>query len=192
MTLSPRTLPWIIAGVLMLLIALLAFGFWRGELALTNAGGLVRLQRSANPAGFYVLAGVYAALAAGCAWLLVAVLNAPDRGGPGSPPPAHPAGPERRASMQSADNLQISQDGRGGQILLTLVSGSHSFWWEFGGGDCIACINVPDPTHWLRIPALAAHPREHLLQWLAEEVARRQCPNARILVGDLWIEFRQG
>lgn len=191
MSLSPRALPWIIAAAMLFFVGVLALGLWHGELTLPTRGGSVHLQRGSNAAGFYAVAAGYAALAAACAWLLVAVLRAPDRGVPGTPRNARGNRPTPKPSMQSPGSVQISQDGRSGRIFLTLASGSHQFSWEFGGGDCIAIIDVPDPAQWPKIPALASHPRADLLQWLADEVARRQCPNARIVVGDRWIEFRE-
>lgn len=171
-------------------VGILAWGLWHAELKMPTKGWPVNLRRSSNPAGFYVLAAGYAALAGACAWLLVAVLRAPDRATPVAPNAAS-ARPKSKSPMNHSPSVQISQDGRGGQILLTLASGSHSFWWEFGGGDSVAIIDVPDPAEWPNIPALAPQPRDTLLQWLAEEVARGQCPNARIVVGDRWITFYQ-
>ena len=93
--------------------------------------------------------------------------------------------------MPAFGQIQINQDGRSGDITLTLASGSHRFWWEFGGGDCIAFIDVPDARQWQAIPALAPHSRDALLAWLAREVSSRQCAGARIVISDSAIELHR-
>lgn len=185
---SMRTLPWILAAVTMAIVTMLAYGLYQGELVLPTKGILLQLPRATHPVGFLVAAAVHVALAAGCVWLLIAVLRA------GRQPPLRSALPiplETRPepAMSALGQIQISQDGRGGNVTVTLANGSHSFWWEFGGGDCIALVDVPSERQWSSIAALAPHPRAPFLAWLAREVSARQCPGARVAISDHAIEF---
>jgi hypothetical protein len=74
-------------------------------------------------------------------------------------------------------------------LLVVLDGGPHRFWWEFGGGDCIAIVTVPTPEEWTRIPALAAYPRDAFLDALAREIVRTQCPGARYAIESQSILF---
>ena len=91
--------------------------------------------------------------------------------------------------MDLRGKVSITQDGRSGSVVVTLPDGTRSFWWEFGGGDCIAFVSVPDSLRWAADPLLAALPREAFLRVLAEQVAARQCPGARIEIDDTSIAF---
>lgn len=188
MKLSARAVPWILAGITLAIVAVLAHGLYQGELVLPTKGVLLRLPRATHPVGFLVAVAVYATLAAGCVWLLIAVLRA-GRQSPLQSARSIPFKPTPEPAMPALGQIQISQEGRGGNVTVTLTSGSHCFWWEFGGSDCIAFVDVPTAQQWPAIPALAPHPRTTLLAWLAGEVSSRQCPGARIVINDRAIEF---
>jgi hypothetical protein len=85
--------------------------------------------------------------------------------------------------------VRIEQDGRGGAIVVTLPAGEMRWWWEFGGGDCLAFVHVPDGEQWESDPRLRAYPRAAFLAELGAHIAARQCPGARIVVGERFIEF---
>lgn len=87
--------------------------------------------------------------------------------------------------------LRITQDGRSGSIEAEVDGVALSFWWEFGGGDCIAFIDVPTPAQWrVRFPTLAGR-RDEILGAIAVEVRDRQCSGARIALDDNAISFRR-
>ena len=179
MNVSARALPWIIAGGALFFLGVLAYGLYQGELVVPSKGFRTTLERATNPTAFYAAAVFYAVLAGACAWLLVAVLRASDSGRPrarsGAPsaPPSGGAFPGR---------IGFTQDGRSGHVNVALASGTHAFYWEFGGGACVAYVSVPTAEEWPRVPALAPHPRAAFLDALAREVGRQQCPRARYAI----------
>lgn len=182
MNIRPSAVPWIIAGVVLFFAGALAYGIYQGALLVPAKGFQTTIQRASNPLGFYVLAAFYAGLTGIAAYLLVAVLKA------GPQQPAASRRPARSThkiehSMRVGGKFEITQDGRGGQIIARLEGGSYAFWWEFGGGNCVAFISVPTAEQWPGIPALAAHPRGEFLQAMADDVGRRQCPGARAIIG---------
>lgn len=180
--LPASALPWIVAAAMLFFLGVLAFGLHQGELTVPMKGVRPTLQRAGNPLGFYLLAAFYAALAGLCAWLLLALRSANRR----TAVPHRQQAAIRARSKSSMDlnrRFEITQDGRGGNIVARLASGSHAFWWEFGGGNCIAFVSVPTAEQWSHIPALAPHARDAFLQAMAEEVGRRQCPDATIIIG---------
>lgn len=91
--------------------------------------------------------------------------------------------------MDLRGKVTITQDGRSGDVKVVLPGGSRSFWWEFGGGSCIAFVSVPDAVRWAVDPLLAEQPREAFLRALADEVARQQCAGARVEIDDRAIAF---
>jgi len=93
--------------------------------------------------------------------------------------------------MDLRDKVSIRQDGRSGDVVVTLPGGSRTFWWEFGGGSCIAFVSIPDPAQWAADRLLSALPREAFLRALANEVAAQQCAGARIEISDRAISFRR-
>ena len=182
MQIRPSAVPWIIFSVALCFAGALACGLYQGALVIPGKGFMTTVHRASNPLGFFVLAAFYAGLLGLMIYLLVAVLRA----GPASTvAPRWPATskPNREHSMSQRGRFEITQDGRGGQVIARLDSGSHAFWWEFGGGNCVAFISVPTAEQWLGIPALAPHPRGALLQAMADDVGRRQCPGARAIIG---------
>lgn len=188
MNIRPSAVPWIIAAVALFFAGALAYGLSQGALLVPGKGFQTTVQRASNPLGFYLLAVFYAALAGLAVYLLVAVIKADPRPTAGSQRPARPVDIGQR--VQAGGIFEITQDGRGGQVIARLASGSHAFWWEFGGGDCIAIISVPTEEQWTGIPALASYPREELLRAMAEDVGRRQCPGAQAIIDADSIVFK--
>ena len=178
MNVSARALPWIIAGGALFFVGVLAYGFYQGELVVPSKGFRTTLERASSPGAFYAAALFYAALAGACIWLLVAVLRAGDGGRPRAravAPGAPPAG-------SFPGRIGFTQDGRSGEVNVELASGTHAFYWEFGGGACVAYMSVPTAEEWPRVAALAPHPRDAFLDALAREVGRQQCPRARFAI----------
>ncbi len=91
--------------------------------------------------------------------------------------------------MNLRGKVSITQDGRSGSVVVSLSGGTRSFWWEFGGGDCVAYVSVPNPDQWAADALLKALPRASFLQSLGAEVARQQCAGARIVIDDTSIAF---
>lgn len=71
-----------------------------------------------------------------------------------------------------APRIEVSQSGRSGHV--TYVEGLHraSFYFEFGGGDCIAWLSVPGADDWVRETGLAVDRRDDVLRFVAERVHR--------------------
>jgi hypothetical protein len=180
--------PWVIAAVAAGIALVLAVGLLRGELVVPAKGFMTTIQHATNPVAFYATAGFYAAMAGLCVWLLVAVLRASD----GAPTSA--AGAVRAsvfAGGRFPGKIGYAQSGREGAVVVELATGRHDFYWEFGGGDCVAIVSVPNERHWAKLPVLAPHPRDQFIAALAREVGAAQCPSARIEITADAILFRQ-
>lgn len=82
--------------------------------------------------------------------------------------------------MEFADRVSIEKRGRSGDVVVHLPGETLRFYWEFGGGRCIAIVNVPGEEEWVADQSLRRHPRAGFLASLAKEIARRECPDAEI------------
>ena len=188
MKIGRGALPWIIGATALAIALALAFGILRGELFVPARGFGVTIQRATNPAGFCATAALYATLAGLCVWLLVAVLRA---GNEVTPRTRGATRTSRAAPVGFPGTIEFAQSGRDGAVVVALASGRHEFYWEFGGGDCVAIVSVPNARQWATHPALAPHPRDAFLEALAREVGARQCPSARFEITPDAIVFRQ-
>ena len=184
---SPRIAMAGFATLGLCLLGVAVAGWLQGELWLPTRGFHALLARASNPLAFHALIGFYLLLAGACFYLLVLLLASP-RSGSRAPATVENAKPATPMNIEA--QFSISQDGRGGNITATLADGNtHSFWWEFGGGDCIAFVDVPDPSQWSRISALAELPRAQFLEDMARVVGQRKCPGAHYRIGDRSIEY---
>jgi hypothetical protein len=85
--------------------------------------------------------------------------------------------------------VRIDSQGRSGDVVITLPDGEVLFWWEFGGGDCIAFVQIPNSQQWKLQHPLKNYPRLEFLEALAEEVSALQCPGATHTISENFIEF---
>ena len=93
------------------------------------------------------------------------------------------------AGLSGAARIEVSKDGRGGHV--TYVDGAlrASFYFEFGGGDCIAWISVPAVDDWTRDTGLPADRRDEVLRFVAERVHRDHAGSARYTIDPDSISF---
>ncbi len=91
--------------------------------------------------------------------------------------------------LSLSGRIRIESQGRSGDIVITLPDGEVRFWWEFGGGDCIAMVRVPDPQQWKTQDPLKNYPRAAFLEAMAAEVSALQCPGATHTISEDFIEF---
>lgn len=91
--------------------------------------------------------------------------------------------------IQLRGKVSISTHGRDGQISVALEGGTQAFYWEFGGGDCIAIIHVPPAEKWQQFPKLAPFPRQEWLLALAAEISAQKCVGARQVITARAIEL---
>lgn len=92
-------------------------------------------------------------------------------------------------AREGSPRVEVSQGGRSGHV--TYVGGGRraSFYFEFGGGDCIAWISVPDIEAWQRETGLASGTRDDVLRFVAERVHRDHAGSARYTIDDAGITF---
>jgi hypothetical protein len=85
--------------------------------------------------------------------------------------------------------VDVRATGRCGQVMVSLGPGEASFYWEYGGGDCIAIVSVPSEEEWTSTAPLREYPRNDFLDALARELIGLQCPGARFEVSSRFIHI---
>lgn len=91
-------------------------------------------------------------------------------------------------------SVEIQEAGRCGRVLYREPAGSVAGYWEFGGGDTVASIQVGDEAAWRQQHGWAGARRAEILQRIAREVIRLRAPSCRAEIDDRggWIHLRQG
>lgn len=85
--------------------------------------------------------------------------------------------------------LKYASDGRSGRVIYQDVFSELSFYFEFGGGNCVAIIDIPGPKKWEKETKRALADRESIVQFIAEKCRQDQVPDGYYKISDNYIEF---
>lgn len=91
--------------------------------------------------------------------------------------------------MKLHQKLSYISLGRGGYVIYHDDQGEIKFDYEFGGGDCVAIIFVPEPYHWHNLTGRNEGERLQILTFVAEQAIRDQAPGCRYEISDKFIEL---
>ena len=80
-------------------------------------------------------------------------------------------------------------EGREGYVVYKDSIGLLKFYFEFGGGDCVAVVQVPAAENWESVTSRSLHTRSSLLEYLANELARTEMKNGSWVMREHCIEF---
>ena len=75
-------------------------------------------------------------------------------------------------------HVEITENGRSGAVLYREVAGSLAFFWEFGGGDTVAIVQIDDIGMWKAPPSWLAGRQGEILRFVADEVVRQKAPGS--------------
>ncbi len=86
-------------------------------------------------------------------------------------------------------NQQLSyfNQGRSGNILYKDEFGSIKLYYEFGGGDCVAIIFLPDYNEWSE--TWEKDTWNEVLAFIAKQVISDQAPDCHFRIGETSIEI---
>lgn len=84
--------------------------------------------------------------------------------------------------------VTFTNDGRSGQIVYTDIRGAIEFYFEFGGGNCLAIVTVPDYEEWSAQTGRNALERASILNFVGSEIVRQQAPGGKYVITDEAIE----
>ncbi len=88
--------------------------------------------------------------------------------------------------------LSYSSDGRSGHVHYQSAKADFTLYFEFGGGDCIAMIDLPSPAAWERHTGLRLDERDAVVHWIGRRVVHDQTRggNGRFEVDGNWLNIR--
>jgi hypothetical protein len=79
-----------------------------------------------------------------------------------------------RIKLPGNPRLRYDNKGRGGTIWFENDETRFSMWWEFGGGNALAMINIPTVKNWESYTGLPLDRRDDILQFIGEQVVADQ------------------
>ena len=71
------------------------------------------------------------------------------------------------------------QDGRGGSIYYTEGAIKIQFGWEFGGGNAVVILFIPETKYWEAQTGTPLSRRDGILKFLCDQVIRDQAPGCK-------------
>lgn len=75
--------------------------------------------------------------------------------------------------------VEVAENGRRGAVYYREAQNSLRFYWEFGGGDVVAIIDVGTRSEWEQQHPWAALRRAEILRRVADEVIRQRAPHSK-------------
>lgn len=78
----------------------------------------------------------------------------------------------------------FEEDGRSGRVGFEGEGRSFSMYWEFGGGDVVAIIDVPPPAMWEVQTHIPLEKRLPILNFIGSETVRQKAPSCRYVLND--------
>jgi hypothetical protein len=90
----------------------------------------------------------------------------------------------------SSPRLSYAEDGRSGYIYYQDGFTDISFYYEFGGGDCQLCIDIPDKTNWEKETNTPLSRRDEILNFVGKNVINDKYSfGRRYEIGDDWLNI---
>jgi hypothetical protein len=90
--------------------------------------------------------------------------------------------PLKKLISNFSRSVVYRQYGRGGTILYKDGETSIVFDWEFGGGQTVAIIFIPDTANWLKATKTPVNQRDEILTFVAEQAIRDQAPSGHYVI----------
>lgn len=82
---------------------------------------------------------------------------------------------------ESLNNARLfyTTEGRGGNVRYQSDIAKFEMWWEFGGGDAVAVIDVPSEKYWESQTGLPLEQRDKVLDFIGQRVAKDQVASGK-------------
>lgn len=85
--------------------------------------------------------------------------------------------------------LQYSSEGRGGSVIYQDAVSTIRFYYEFGGGNCVAIIFIPGVATWVNETGRSLEERDAILQFVADRCLKDQVSSGYVTISDQFIEL---
>lgn len=87
------------------------------------------------------------------------------------------------SNLEGNPRLRFVDEGRSGVIYFESKVGSFDTWWEMGYG-ALAIVAVPSSNEWELKTGMPREKRMDVLNFIGEEIVRRQTSNGSFIIGD--------
>ncbi|MBK7222057.1 MAG: hypothetical protein IPH94_12255 [Saprospiraceae bacterium] len=91
--------------------------------------------------------------------------------------------------MTNHPKLTYRNEGRGGTVLYTDLISSISFDFEFGAGNCVAILFIPDESAWATSTGRKLEERSAIIDFLARQCLQDQLSSGYFRIYDRYIEL---
>jgi hypothetical protein len=88
--------------------------------------------------------------------------------------------------------VEYTNNGRYGYVIYKEGESVLQCYYEFGGGNCVAIINVPSIDEWEKSTRLPLADRDRILRCIAEQVVKDQTLHGTYRLTDATIEILSG
>ncbi len=86
-------------------------------------------------------------------------------------------------------HVEYESSGRSGTVYYTEGETRIPFYYEIGGGDCVAYIEIPPESQWETATKTSLERRDDIIHFLAQSVHARQAPHCRMEISADTIKF---
>ncbi|MCB0631016.1 MAG: hypothetical protein R2824_15010 [Saprospiraceae bacterium] len=102
--------------------------------------------------------------------------------------------PEMSDKEINKAKVSFSTEGRGGNVFYRGEEGSFSMYWEFGGGNVIAIIDVPSAKQWEVRTQIPLDKRMDILNYIGKRTVAVQTTDGKgsYVIRDNCIEIKGG
>lgn len=95
----------------------------------------------------------------------------------------------REVAISGTQQLDYTQDGRGGKVIYTEGSVKLEFDWEFAGGRGVAIIFVPESKYWEAQTGLSLKERMRVLDFVGRQAVIDKAPECVYEITDGFVEI---
>lgn len=94
-------------------------------------------------------------------------------------------------SGPGAATIRYSSDGRSGYVHYQSPEAQFALYYEFGGGDCVASIDIPGPGDWEKHTGLPPSGRDEVLNFIGRQVVKDQTTggNGYFKIEENWLNI---
>jgi len=85
--------------------------------------------------------------------------------------------------------LVYAENGRDGYVVYKDQLGELPFYFEFGGGNCVAIISIPKKEDWAKTTKRPDDSREQIINFIAIKVIKEKTPGCRAVFTNSSIDF---
>lgn len=85
--------------------------------------------------------------------------------------------------------ILYDEQGRSGNIIYIEDNQQCKFWYEFGGGNCIVYINLPQDKSWLAETGWPLMRKNEIVTYIANQVKKDKMKSAYFIISEDSISF---